>query len=57
MVALCGTVSFTIDMRSKESFLNVYVCVKFLGICDQILLELCFVFNLLEVPVSLRGWR
>ena len=57
VVALCGTVSFTIDMRSKESFLNVYVWVKFLGICDQILLELCFVFNLLEVPVSSRGWR
>ena len=57
VVALCGTVSFTIDMRSKESFLNVYVWVKFLGRCDQILLELCFVFNLLEFPVSLWGWR
>ena len=57
VVALCGTVSFTIDMRSKESFLNVYVWVKFPGRCDQILLELCFVFNLLEFPVSLWGWR
>ena len=28
-----------------------------IGGCYQILLELCLLFNLLEVPVSLRGWR